>query len=206
MESCGIILDRDVIESRCKSILKPRDLNDEMFSYLEANPRLGIITSITDNYVKGKLWDPKKKRKNTYKQMVCEYERMKEICKIEKINYGEFLLKLDKVNTFFDNLVGQNQTFYFQNKYEKMIRPQRKENTKFSINDGYRKSLAEVVCVRPRYDKLLFISNNPKFSHPFILNAIEERFDITGGNGELILREIKKLTRNEYLCNIESIS
>lgn len=208
--SYGIVLGRDVVNSRCKSVLKnrnARNLNDELFHYLEMNPNLGIITSITDSYIKGKLWGPMQKRKEGYKQMLCEYECIKENLKLEKVNYRDFELSLGKVNTFFDNLVGQNQAFQFHNKYEMLVRPVRREKKpKFSIGDSYRKALAEVVSLKPRYDKLMFVSQNPKFSHPFVLNALEERFDVVGGDASLILREMEKLASKEYICGIESIS
>ena len=38
------------------------------------------------------------------------------------------------------------------------------------------------------------------------LSLEEEKFDIVSGDADLILKEMGKLSREEYICEIESIS
>lgn len=206
--SYGVVLDRRMVERRCRICLgyKTDEPTNSLFSYLEVQPNIGIITNLTEDYIKSKLWGSNQKRTEKCKQLLCEFDQMKEkFLRVEKIDYPVFQKNLENVTDFFNTLVGPEEPSFVSYKYKHLISSETKKS-KFSFDVVDKKGLAEAVTLKSKYNSLFFASQNSKFSHPFVLNAIEEKFDITSGDASLILQEINKISKNEDLSNRKPIS
>jgi len=194
----GVLLDRKIVENQCRAFLQRNKKNTfhDFFSYLREHPFLGIVTNRTKHHIQDKYWGSKQKRSDKCRQVIYEFDEMLEnFLRLESVEYSNFQENLKQVNNVFNTLVEPTKPPPMPDKYRALINDfVKSQYSRFELRERDKKDLAEAVCLKPRYKQLFFTSSNKMLSHPFILNAVEEKLDFICGDIALILSELQKLT------------
>jgi len=188
----GILLDERLVKEKCENRIKTP--YNKLFSYLGRNPNVGLITRMSKENIERDY------RRMTNRSPVYEFDEMLErLVKIESIEYQTFQENLKNVSNLFRDMSGHT-SYFVPNRYARLvrcnsgpdkIRPGFNKRRLFLSRHDF-KGLAEAVSLKPKYQKLLFASNSTVLSHPFVLNSMEENFDVTCGDPEIILSEARK--------------
>jgi hypothetical protein len=191
----GILLDERLIRDRCEN-MSSQGQYEKLFSYLRQNPNIGLITRMSKDNIE------KEYNKKKDKQLIYELDEVLEcFVKVENIEYQTYLENLKVVSDTFSTMLRRkpNANSFPKNKYVGVVRSARssvgqwaRSANRIYLNQQDFKGLAEAVSVRPDYSRLLFASNNDALSNPFVLNSMEEKFDVVCGDPKLIMSEIKK--------------
>jgi len=209
MNTSYVLLDRDIIDVGCKLCLEHAKIDEEnkhvsnlllyleylkkleMSKQIETAPFTGLISSRTREIIIERYSESSGKISQRKYRIVQEFDEMTEkFLRTEGINHNELLANRKKVDDYFNDLVGPPPAT--SSYYAKLVNNSFRK-PKLQIGNSERESFAEAFTLKPKIKELRFFASlNPVFSQPFIVNKIEEDFDITSGDVNSILDDMKK--------------
>jgi len=154
MEPVGIVPDINVIMIGCLN-QKRQKFSSDFIYFLEEHHNLGIITTRMEHRILKQLKDSG--RQDTH----YRFYELKEHLKLENIDSSEYKKMRDTAKKFFHKLGFPK--VYLYNPFNEL-----------GLEDVER--LAELACIKPRYEVLYFAS----LDRDFVNNseAIEEKFNV----------------------------
>ena len=169
MDPLGIVPDINVALTHCLNQIR-EGFSTEFIYFLEKHPNLGILTAKIENRILKRL-------KNSRNQEVYyKFYELKENLKLEKIDNLEYEKMHDAAENFFHKL--RFLKVYSYNPFNEL-----------GLEDVER--LAELACIKPRYEVLYFAS----LDRDFIDNskAIEGKFKVKCRYPIDLLSEVKPI-------------